>query len=570
MKKKILTMTLTALMLFPLFASGNTQKNHQKIWEVNSTPYKNLTYLFLQEKKSMPNSTGPWSTDELLKMYETLDGVYDNKTLQDLYFKTYSLLTTPSRFKTADDFCFDVNGIFSPEFYIHSNSTDFKENKDWFYDYHQRKDLLNFVTQAYISDCIYGYVNADLSYACYEDNPLLYKNNIISNIPFITGIPFALVSTNFPRRSVISFGGEHWSLSGGKDVLRWGCGETGNLLLGGNQKYDTSIRFSAYYNTFKYTFASIFYPHIGEVNLANREQDAAAFKGLNLYLSHRFDFKFFNDRLNFTMTESVMYQNTDGGIDFRIFNPAELYHSLFIRGNANSIMSLESDYTAFTGFNIYSQVVIDEFSFIGESNGTDNEKWRPSKIGYLAGIRYTMPLYKGFLKLNLEGVYTDPYLYLREAYNTGTGQYGVSFYGNIREFQNLNGISYIRRCIGYKYGGDCIVGDLKASYYIPEISTNQVELFYMAHGVMYNDLGVEDFITGQKTHTPSTFDQTRGNNKAGVPEHILRLSLSSSYKILSWLDIYGGIDNIFIWNKSHITGSMVYDMQIYTGATLTL
>lgn len=569
MKKRVFAAVIFLFSIFDFFA------NDQKIWHVDSEVYKFMNYLYVSQGHAMPNSAGPWSTDELKRMLYNLPCEYEDENVQVLYDKIDSILNEPAGFSTSDGLDFTVHGIINPEVYVHTNKEDFTEEDDWFYDFEKRQKLLNAEAQLWISNNFYGYLDVDFGYSSYAFDGIpspLYQNTVVCNVPMITGQSFSYVSSNFPTRSFISAGGEHWNFSAGRDILRWGNGETGNLFLGGTQIYDNNMRFSFFYNSFKFSFASIFYPHPGTVE--NSDNQDSTVDGVALFLAHRTDFRFFKDKINLGLSEAIMFQSASNTLDFRVFNPMVIYHSLYIRGNANSMFSADLNYSVIPGLNFYGQILVDDLD-VGETNhkSDENTKWRPNKMGYMLGSKYMLPLEIGVLKLSLEGVYTDPCLYLREKYNAKTQQYGVSFYGTLREFQNAgssvggNSVSYLRNCVGYVYGGDSIVGDLKISLDSLENWRMGFEFFYMAHGIMYNDLD-EDWITGKGASSPSAYDQTGTSNKSGVPEHFFRISAAGDYDILKWLNVDCGIDNWLILNKNNQPNPIVYDLQLHAGVKI--
>lgn len=568
------------------------EKNKQKIWSVNDEVYKDLCTLYVRQGHSLPSSSGPWSTDELEKMLNKICPAPNNpqnqqnsenpqnpqeeldEISQKLYEKIAQTLSKNTRFSTKDGLFFDFNGIFNPEFYLHTNPQNFNKESDWNYDYERRREVLAAENELYISNAIYSYLKFGLTYGSnvfeqynYDADDKLYAPIFSTNIPYLSGNDFSCLSLNFPQRAFLSTGGNHWSLSFGRDVIRWGSGETGNLFLGGNSLFDTNIRFSVYYNSFKYAFITNFYPHNSIVEQESLGQNANQ-TGTRFFMAHRVEFRFFADKMTLSLAEGLMYQNKSGFADLTIFNPQTLWHNLYMRGNANSIMSVDFDYTIIKNLSFYSQVLVDEFAFLGEPTSSSESGWRPSKIGGLLGVKYFAPVKRGILKLSAEGVYADPYLYLREKYNSSSGTFGVSFYNDFRDFASGQELYYVRNCLGYKYGGDCITADLKALYDSLENWQSQIEFFYMAHGIIYQDLET-DWIYGKQTFAPSTKDITSSSGTTGYVEHSFLMSLSASYDFFDWLKVYGGIDNWIIVNKNNVQSSPVYDFQFYSGISLS-
>ena len=568
------------LLLLSFFSPFFTySQNNQKIWSVNSEVYKYITYLYVSEGHALPNSTGPWSTQELKNMLNVFCGIDeyngDRPLLQNennilLYNKIHEILYAPSRFSTNDNFNFSLQGSLNPEFFFHTNSENFSKESDWYYDFEKRKKLLLLEAEVFAGNCIYAYSNLSLGYTSItidsDLETLFYGSIFMSNIPFLPLKNLSLMDLNFPFRSFMSAGGDHWSISAGRDVIRWGHGESGNLFLGGNAIYDNNLKMSIFYNSFKWSFVSIFYPHSQDLTDSTQND---SIDGIKIFMAHRFDFRFFKDKINMSIAESILYQNSYGIIDLRVYNPVALWHNYYIRGNSNSTLDLTFDYTIIKGLNLYGEWIIDEMVGPGEPKGKNGEGWRPGKNGYLIGVKFINPFSNGILKISLEGIYTDPCLYLREEYDSSTRTQGLSFYGHVREFDNNKGINYIKNCIGYVYGGDCIVGNLKATYKSWKKWTSTVELFYMAHGIMINELN-SDWSIEEPILAPSTHDPTyEPSNQDGEIESILRLSIYGDYQILTHLNVYLGLDNYFNWNKDNVENSMLYDLQVYSGLLFT-
>lgn len=120
----------------------------------------------------------------------------------------------------------------------------------------------------------------------------------------------------------------------------------------------------------------------------------------NHYLSYNI-----TKRLNLGFFESVIWENdNDRGFDFNYLNPVIFYRAIeFSTGSrgGNAIIGLSGKYKFTNKFNVYSQLIIDEFSSGDIFGGEGSYK---NKIGYQIGGKY----YQAF---GLEG------LYLQAEYN---------------------------------------------------------------------------------------------------------------------------------------------------------
>lgn len=558
-----------------LYAQKSFQPNEQKIWHVDSEVHQYLDLLYLKQGRSLPSSSGPWSNAELKMWLYNIDYEQLTDSSKELYEKIEEILCKEPRFILDETLGISVTNVVAPEFYVHTNSKDFVQEDDWVYSYEERNPIYKPEIEFFAANNFYSYADLSVGWASNitdEKENSLYQPVFMSNIPFVPNKDITDLSMNFPTRAFGAFGANHWNFSFGRDVIRWGHGISGNLAVGGNQLYDNYMQYSLFYPKVKYNFLTIFYPHESNIDKANSLGQNDDVKGLKLFMMHKIEGRFFKDRLTAALGEAILYQSVSNTFDVRYLNPVGVFHNYYIRGNANSFLNLDLDFAVLPGLNIYTQILVDELAAVGEPSAKSDEPWRPSKMGYLLGTKYAYELPKGLLTVCAEGVYADPCLYLREEYDSNHNTQGVSFYGHLREFINGYGVKYIRRCIGYKYGGDCISGNLNFGYDDLDKLKLNLDCFYLAHGIMYNPF-VDDWIRGKGATAPSTEDQTnncdntsdRHNNQSGEVEHFLRLSLSGSYDILPKFNVSAGIDNCFIWNKDNIKNDMVYDLQLHVG-----
>jgi hypothetical protein len=56
-----------------------------------------------------------------------------------------------------------------------------------------------------------------------------------------------------------------------------------------------------------------------------------------MFMSHRLEWRMFRDKVNFALTEAIMYQSSTNFIDLQVLNPVMIYHDYYIRSNSNSI-----------------------------------------------------------------------------------------------------------------------------------------------------------------------------------------------------------------------------------------
>ncbi len=408
---------------------------------------------------------------------------------------------------------------------------------------------------------------------------------------------------NFPLRAFVSAGGEHWTLFVGRDKLSWGNGKTGNFVIGDHVKYHNAAYFSAFDDSFKYTFLISAFPHPQNyyAEIKDDKGNVTGMKysingvgggqshymnGIAAFIAHRLEWNILPS-LSFTLTEGVMYMSKDNRIDLTAFAPAMMYHNNYTRSNTNSILSFEADWTIIRGLNIYGQIVVDESPLPGEENPATTEKpAEPNGLGFLGGVTYKMELGSGILTLNAEGAYTDPYLYLRDGDRQAgeserrqtNGRYGINYVIALREMSDCGGCeNYNLDFMGYKYGGDAVVASLSGEYRTAGWNAG-LNLFFMVHGTHDKYTAwtrVNDEVDGKKMTnktTPTTEHQSANYMDADADKRdststTFVLSLFGSYSFFSSLSAGGEVDFIYLKNPGNISSApSLFNIQ----TTLTL
>ena len=137
----------------------------------------------------------------------------------------------------------------------------------------------------------------------------------------------------------------------------------------------------------------------------------------NHYLSYNV-----TKRLNIGLFESVIWQNdNDRGFDFNYLNPVIFYRAIeFSTGSrgGNAIIGLSGKFKFSDDVNVYSQLIIDEFSS-GDIFGGDGSY--KNKIGYQLGAKYYDAFKVDGLMLQAEYNRVRPYTY---SHNTVILNYG--------------------------------------------------------------------------------------------------------------------------------------------------
>lgn len=566
--KKVLIIVLSVLLfLSPLFS-----QNLQKIHPVNSEVYEIITYLYIESGLALPSTSGPYSTDELLKMLDNIDRSSFSGYPLKLYDEVESILH-----KEAKPFEFSFEAAL--EAYLHIDKENFTTEQRWVTGYDQRKPLFKVQLDTALAKYFYGYSEIGLGITRYQgfDNNIggtsvMFGKDIIGSNFFLfnNGFDVGDVDFSIPKRAFAAFGGKNWSVQIGRDKLSWGPGVSGNFMLSDHLKYHNLGRFTAYSNNFKYTLVSSFFPHPQDYydssGVKPKQWQGDTISGLNMFLAHRLEWRMFKDKVGFALSEAIMYQSDDNTLDLRILNPSMIYHNYYIRSNANSLLSFELNYTPIKRLNIYGQLAIDEFALVGEPIPGKDEGAFPSAFAYMLGVKGDYPLKEGLLYGSFEFILTDPYLYLR--YGTSTdhsiGEAGISYVVAMREYFSGGHIFYDEQFVGYPYGPDAIVLNANVGY--KEINKWNIEgnIFLMFHGThdqwtLWTQVYPDELVDDQ--HPPylstPTKEHLTGNNwddKANLRDAIsktLAISVKGGYTFIDSLDVYGQLDFINIINPGN-------------------
>ena len=209
-------------------------RNLQKIHAVDSEVYEAITYLYIGQGYALPSTTGPWSSDELLKMLGKIDRARLAPGSAAAYdFAMAALDEGRSNFK----FGLEV----AAEGYFHTDTTNFTREKDWIRGYADRKPALDLSLETWLTDHFYGFSSLSVGNARYNGfdatgptSSQFGSTAFASNLPLVPPSVLMDLDFNIPYRAFGSVGGEGWSAQFGRDRMSWGPGVSGNFVSGDN------------------------------------------------------------------------------------------------------------------------------------------------------------------------------------------------------------------------------------------------------------------------------------------------------------------------------------------------
>ena len=575
MRSKSTILISIVLLAGSLLWAGNLQKVHP----LNSPLYRNLATLYILQGKALPSTSLPYNEDEARRLLERIDKEkLASKAEQALYEAILKELE-PNR-KQVGELGYAINLDLTVELYTHANTSDFTAEQDWTYGYGERRKLGNLTFETWPVDLFYSYFELSLMnnfgnvatqgsrQPNEQPNTLYGKSPFTTNIIMVAPNGIENIDLNFPYRAFVSLGSEHWNVQVGRDKLSWGAGKSGKLMVSNNLPYQQFGRFTTGFDQFKYTLLSSFYTHpqiYTATNIGANTQDMLG-DGIKMFLAHRVEFRFLQDKLGLAVSESMMYQSATGSIDLRFLNPVGFYHNQYIRGNSNSMLVFEADYTPFKAVNLYAQLAVDEIAFGEDVPPMANSK--PNAFGYMAGIQGALGLGEGVFAYSLEGAYTDPFMYMREQYNPSTQQFGVGYDVIVRVLSHS--MENLRYWQGYPYGGDAIVAQLKTGYERPGKARLEASALFMVHGILdINSTWTLYQGSGNIVTTPTTenpFDST----ESGAVSYTLLPTFLAEYSLNEKLSGMAHIAVPMIWNKGNVAKALTYDVQLSVGVTYSI
>ena len=599
MKKKrdgrgLRAVLLLIVLLFTL-SSLPAAINRERIYPVDSEEYRYISWLSLIDGIAMPSSSGPWSGAELQTMLNRIDREDLDDTAKVLYDRVSASLDRDAEGNgNVVSFDFGFNSYMDGATHTDAatfTSPDVYGNWGRLGDFNRPNPLLEFEIGFAAGDNIYAYTEIPfgmnrsmLNYTDYLEpgeygKEVGYKpQSFRTNLYLIPPSDYMDIDLTFPWRNYFSIGGDWWNFTMGKDRLSVGPGMSGNLLVGDQIPFHNNARVSFFSDRFKYTLSISSFIHPDNyirkvdgkeyVDLGFNENNVRI-TGASFFMFHRFESRW--DKVSFALNEAVMYQS-DSGADLALISPLSVFHNLYMRSNANSLLSIEFEYD-FGNIDWYTVLLIDDFNFPGE-HATKDEP--PPALGLQIGMKGAWSVGNGILHSSLESVVTSPFLYLRDDGSRKGDNWGINFIVDFPEF-NFNpseGIEpYIHNLmfLGYRYGNDVITLDYRIGWESLDGLKLDFGLFYMAHGVRDKYTRWSQ-LPGNEMPKPGSTDQLSGSYLKDAPlknvvSHTIDISFSTDYPLKDMgFSFLTKIDFLTVVNYGNRTdGGTKFDFQFMFG-----
>ena len=586
LKKAFVLIFCLIIFSFSVFAAV-TDGNRQEIVAVDSPIYGAMKNLYISTGLALPSTTGPWSMAEMDMMLERINPEQLSESEMTIYEYLLSEIKHAPRFepeKANGVFGFTISADVAAEMYTRSNPEAFSSPDDYGFakhlgDYNVPTPLLDIPLETWFGDNIYGFSSFQFGLnRTLIESDAQKSAHVLTNILMVPPVVLNDLNLNFPYRAFGSIGGGWWYISIGRDRLRWGPGESGNLTIGDQVKYHNNLRFTAFSNVFKYTFSISSFVHPKSyLNEKGTELDTAYSQedkrdGINMFIAHRLEWRIL-DKVNMALTESIMYQSETNQFDLLTLSPTAIFHNYYIRSNSNSLLSFEVDYTFIDHWNLYGEMVIDEFKLPGEFTNDGP----PSASGYILGLKTAYPIGQGMLYGSLEGAYTDPFLYLRDngSERDNPVHYGINFVVGQPDFTNSGSSNYVLDFLGYRYGNDSVVANFNVGYEVYGKWNVDFTFTYWADGIMdmnskwhYTTPGVDD--PNSPTSKPvndkdGSWNPSSNWESRNAVAHWLLFNIAGHYTFIESLDLYAQFRFINVINYENVRGQSESDVQFSIG-----
>lgn len=581
--KKIYLYLLLLINATVLFSADYSSEKILSITQYQ-TEYDYLNFLYLEVGLTSLSHTYPFTVNEFNHYIQKLErrSVFIKSSSLYIYLKNF--LEKKIDNSRSDILDFNLNFTINTELYANTNKeinnsgTDLDiakglvDSSYYFYNYKKRKPFLDLTMDGLIG-----------SHVAFSSTVPLKKDRIYTEFTKdnYTNIIYSVdsIDIQIPQRGFISFGTDHLTGFIGRDKFSIGNGYSGKMHLSDAADYHDGLRLSTYWEDFKYTFHFISLDSIlidNEVDkdmsellseLYKLEDEEAILKKqeeiyeLNKYnsfksfMSHTFEFTPL-DNLGFSLTESVVFGKRIP--ELRDLNPFLLYHNSMIDRSSfvNALMTFEAEYTPIRRLRLYGSITLDQYA-----TSVENDRWEqtdPNALGYMLGAEYILPINLGFLNFGIEGVKTDPFLYIDDSDMSFSTTRRIASLIDNSDYRHAEGIPYTDP-LGFKAGNDVLLLNVRASCQFYNGLFFKLENETLVKG---DNTLLSDYLQGSDALDMST-------PSGDEPEIINSLTLSCKYPIFDYLKAESHFSWVYIGNFKD-SGENLNDFQVALSLSYTL
>ena len=543
-----------------VFCSIVSASNMQKVYTTRDDMYIQVDRLCRLAGVTGPSSFSPISARGLEIALNRIDPASLSEKEQKEYGRLKAELTGNYLF-SSDGFDFNLNTGVNVGVNIADYSNFDFSNSDGIAPDRRNEALLQYrfeIPAIYIHPAFnFGdYVYMEANFALQNNNHHMYETTFGWLLTSYNGHLSVFGSegpTNppgeLPLRAGLSIGNDNLSFIIGRYPHSVGNGITGNLVIGDNFIYQelTALSFMSRY--FTYNISVTRFDQMETPNAGSTITDISRneFTGPQQFrVVHRFDINII-DKVRIGLNLGTIY-NSNFGFDIRFFYPFVLGHNYYNYDNstikrsfdeANNILSLSGEWAITKGLSFYGEVAIDQFQLPWEDSTTV-----PPAFGVLLNLKYSVQIGDGVLDSWIEGVYTNPFIYLNQKIDEdGIHDFNLDYIVGY-EMSTLADYGYS----GYQYGPDSFVLSFGSNY------TSDNERWMVGGSLMYKLRGLKHLSHSYNGLYDTSIDMGNaviGDDFAGIStpsgglssaEHMIQLKAYGNYLILdTGIQVYGPV-----------------------------
>ena len=413
-------------------------------------------------------------------------------------------------------------------------------------------------------------------YLGWGENIFIQTDPVIGrSLPAMTGnynwtnVPFSSDDIDFlwPRNSYASFGKSFpkWgvNLNIARQGMQIGKTQTGSIVYNSTFETDGYIQLNLYSNKLKYNLDVV---HINA--------------GRYMYI-HSIEARPYFDWLKLGVVEGTLLEQP---FEIRFLNPLMIMHSfgawteytnfteekLYGEAHVAAYMGWQIEVNPIRNFRIYFLYAQNEIQSASEKSSA-NGNAIPDSLGAQLGFELTVPESKagGWWTGTLEGVYTSPYLYIKQGADW-------SLYSKRYNMQSDTDIP-ICSWIGSPFGPDAVGIQTRLGYTLPKKWSGEIDYLFLAHGT--NSFGIFDNtieIGGETYYAyyPSVLyrmgllsaDQAaniaRDYKLTGTVSYTNQITLKGSFNINKHFTLNGQGTYSFVFNNKNVGGDFEHGIEV--------
>lgn len=568
MKKRLF---IAILLIFNTFYFFGQIINDSQIIQNGHWIYDDFDSLALESGKLAITNNTPISAGELKVYFK----IFDREKLSDsgkkIYDKVENFLYNDSNILKTKGAKLDLNILANPEVYYKAN-----DEVDWTFNYYYKDNFLSLPLNFGISD--YFSMGGDFFFGKNYDSAKDDKN--FTNIP----LNFDQIEFLWPRFAYGSLGyfGDDWgiNLNIGRQGKTIGKTLTGSIIYNETFENDCYVELGIFNQNAKYTMNitqishnKFMYWHQLDLILWNKFRLAGIEGAL---INNPFEFRFLVPTMVYHSYSFWRQYYDSDGVEGKYYN----------EGYCASYLGVTFEYTPVHYLKIYGLYAMNEIQLPNEAHG----KWLsyPDSFGIQLGSELKLPSkYDGFWIATLEGVYTAPYLYIKQAP-------GWSLYRDRLDMITFNNI---QSWLGSPFGPDTFAISAQFEFMKTDKWNLGLNYLFKIHGennfsIFNQYTEVDSDGDGNPDTTISSYypytqyvlaednDDSAGMDAAiakgrnmwmsGTSEFSHKISLFGSYDFTDHISLESQISYIFVFNNNNISDNFQQGLEFVLAFTYNL